>query len=657
MHTLLIANRGEIARRIIRTAHAMGLRTVAVYTPPDADSPHVADADVAVALPEPSSYLDIAELLAAAATSGADAIHPGYGFLSENASFAEACVQAGLTFVGPPTEAIRTMGIKHEAKRIAREAGVPVLPDAPLDGDDPAGWLDAAKQVGFPLLVKASAGGGGKGMRLVSSPDELADAVGTARREAASSFGDGTVFAERYLPAPRHVEVQVFADQHGRVAHLLERECSIQRRHQKVVEECPSPAVSPALRARMCAAAVRLASVIGYVGAGTVEFLLDDGSSGGADSTAGDSGDFYFLELNTRLQVEHPVTEEVTGLDLVRLQLSVAAGEPLPFSQDDIAPRGHAIEVRLYAEDPARDWAPTYGPLWTFAHDSAVRVEAGVAGGGEVSTYYDPMLAKVIASGGSRDEAARRLARALSGMRLHGPVTNRDTLVAVLTDPDFLAGETRTDFFDRHPATLTAAPDEATRQLQLAAAIAVTVYRRTGPVAPPGWRLQPDLRTSARWATGADEPVEVRYTLAGDRLRLGSREYTIRDCGRDGVRVAGGDRVERRCAVTVTPDGTVWVNDPDGQTAWREQPRFPDSAGTAGGGGPVAEMPGTVTAVLVSPGDAVTAGQPLVLLEAMKMEHKSLAGADGVVESVLVEVGQRVEAHQVLVVLRDAEPG
>ncbi|MFL6078156.1 MAG: biotin carboxylase N-terminal domain-containing protein, partial [Mycobacteriales bacterium] len=362
MHTLLVANRGEIARRVIRAARGLGLRTVAVYTPPDAAAPHVADADLAVPLAEPGGYLDRAALLAAAAAAGADAVHPGYGFLAENADFAAACLDAGLVWVGPAPEVIRRMGLKDEAKAVAREAGVPVLADGgPAEGD-------------YPVLVKAVAGGGGKGMRLVNSPAEMLAAVAAARREAASAFGDDRVFWERYLPEARHVEVQVFGDSHGNIVHLLERECSIQRRHQKIVEECPSPAVDTALRSRMGDTAVALAKSLGYTGAGTIEFLLDT------------DGSFWFLEMNTRLQVEHPVTEEVTGLDLVALQLRVAAGEPLPFGQADVAARGHAIEVRLYAEDPARDWAPTFGPLWTYAHRDlpGLRYEDGA--GPEVST-------------------------------------------------------------------------------------------------------------------------------------------------------------------------------------------------------------------------------------------------------------------------------
>ena len=373
--TLLVANRGEIARRVIRGARTLGIRTVAIYSEPDADAPHVAEADRAVALrgsTATETYLDVAQVLAAARATGADAVHPGYGFLSENAAFARACADAGLTWVGPDPASIEAMGVKHTAKALAREAGVPTLPDALLESDDADDWARAAEGVGFPLLVKASAGGGGSGMREVRAAAELADAVRSARAEAARSFGDETVFLERLLDAPRHIEIQVVGDAHGHVVHLGERECSIQRRHQKVVEEAPSPVVSPELRERMGSTAVALAEKLGYVGVGTVEFLVDDADFR-APSASEDAGlalpGYYFLEMNTRLQVEHPVTEEVYGVDLVALQLAIADGEPLPFTQDDVRPRGHAVEVRLYAEDPAQDDRPAPGTLHRYAHD------------------------------------------------------------------------------------------------------------------------------------------------------------------------------------------------------------------------------------------------------------------------------------------------
>ncbi|WP_232662357.1 ATP-binding protein [Pseudonocardia sp. TRM90224] len=636
--TLLVANRGEIACRVFRTASAMGIRTVAVYSDPDAGSPHVRAADRAVALggsTAAQTYLDAEKILDAARRTGADAIHPGYGFLSENAAFAQACADAGIVFVGPSPESIRDMGRKDRAKDIARAAGVPVLPDTHL--------TDGAHGIPYPLLVKAVAGGGGRGMRLVEREEDLADAVAAARREAGSSFGDEAVFVERYLASARHVEVQVFGDSHGGAVHLGERECSVQRRHQKVLEESPSPAVSPQLRAAMGETSVALVRKLGYVGAGTIEYLLDDTTD-----------EFFFLEMNTRLQVEHPVTEEVTGLDLVRLQLRVAAGERL--DMETIEPRGHAIEVRLYAEDPAREYLPTPGPLFAYDHPDrpGVRYDDGVVAPGEIPVFYDPMLAKVIAHAPTRVEAAAALAGALEATRLHGTVTNRDLLVAVLRDPDFLAGETHTDFLDRHPALLDP-PPATPRAVHLAAAVAVTAARRRATdVVPPGFRLLPGSPLStARWSGH-----EVAYRLsawAGEAtLDLDidgvHHDLVLHDLGPDGVRV-GYESVEYPCAVTVHPDGSVWVNDPAAQSGWLPEPRLPDPELSTDAAGPVAEVPGTVVAVHVQPGDTVTAGQKLVVLEAMKMEHPTVAAADATVEAVHVEVGQYVDAHTVLVTL------
>jgi acetyl/propionyl-CoA carboxylase alpha subunit len=431
---LLVANRGEIAARIIRTAHALGIATVAVYSDPDADAPYVTQADEAVRLPGAApadTYLCGDLIVAAAAATGADAVHPGYGFLSENAAFARACVEAGLIFVGPPPVTIAAMGSKIEAKTLMAAAGVPVLPGATVTDPgaaDLAGTADlagAAAQIGFPLLVKAAFGGGGRGMRLVREPAELADAVRGASGEAASAFGDGTVFLERFVVDPRHVEVQILGDIEGTVVHLFERECSIQRRYQKVIEECPSPAVGPGLRAALTAAAVAAGRAIGYVGAGTVEFVLDR------------DGSFFFLEVNTRLQVEHPVTEEITGLDLVEWQLRIAQGEPLAPEVTGAAIGGHAIEARLYAEDVAAGFLPVTGVLHRFAIPAApgVRVEAGFGDGSVVSPHYDAMLAKVIARGRTRADAANRLARALEAAEIHGVATNRDLLAAILREP------------------------------------------------------------------------------------------------------------------------------------------------------------------------------------------------------------------------------
>ena len=655
---LLVANRGEIARRVIRSARVSGIRTVAVYSDPDARSPHVLDADLAVALGGTTSaetYLRADKIIDAALRVGADAIHPGYGFLSENAEFAEACRQADIVFVGPSPESIRSMGLKDQAKAIARRAGVPVLPDAEITGDDPTAWAAAAHNVGFPLLVKATAGGGGKGMRRVDHIEALVDAVAGARREALSSFGNATVFLERYLEKARHIEIQVFGDAHGSAVHLGERECSVQRRHQKILEESPSPAVEPALRNQMGATAVSLVRELQYLGAGTVEYLLDDRT-----------GEFFFLEMNTRVQVEHPVTEEVTGLDVVALQLRVAQGHPLGIEQSDVVQHGHAIEVRLYAEDPARGFLPTPGPLHLFdcPDRPGLRYEVGVTAPGEVSAHYDPMMAKIIAYADSRDEAAVALASALEAMRIHGLVTNRDFLAALLRDPDFLAGATCTDFLDHHQKLLD--PPRATPTVvHLAAALAASVSRRraadpmTG-FAPPGFRtLAAEMMTSAVWQPVGRKPVAMTYRLAapaGDtELTLDvdgiRRRFDLFDLGADRVRVRY-DGIDYPCAVTAHRDDTVWVNDATSQSGWLPEPRLPDRAvAAASAAGPVSELPGTVVDILVSEGDTVAAGQKLVVLEAMKMEHPALAGAGGVVQTINVSVGQYVEAQTELVTI------
>ena len=644
--TLLVANRGEIARRVFRAARAQGIRTVAVYSEPDAHDPHVADADRAVALRGSTSaetYLDTEQILAAARAAGADAVHPGYGFLSENAAFARAVSAAGLTWVGPPPEAIEAMGVKHTAKDLARAAGVPTLPDALVTPD--TDLAAAGSEVGFPLLVKASAGGGGTGMRRVDRPGELDEAVRSARAEAARSFGDDTVFLERLLLAPRHVEIQVLADAHGHVVHLGERECSIQRRHQKVVEEAPSPAVDEELRARMGATAVGLAEKLGYVGAGTVEFLFEE------------DREFFFLEMNTRLQVEHPVTEEVWGVDLVALQLDVAEGAELPFAQDDLAPRGHAIEARLYAEDPAHDDRPSPGPLHRYAHGTDLRWEDAVGASGTVSAFSDPMIAKVVAHAGTRGAAARRLAAGLARAEIHGVTTNRDLLVRTLLHPDFTAGATRTDFLERH-ADLRRPEPPPRAHLAAVLATAAAARRADDPHAPPGFRLLRGAPPARAQLAGPDGEHVVTYRLHAARgdttIDLDGAPVALRDLTPDAVRVTD-DGVETACRVARHGEDT-YVDDGERSTTWRTRPRLPDSHAALVTGGPVSEVPGTVVEVLVSAGDAVTAGQRLVVLEAMKMEHPALAAADGIVETVHVVLGQYVEAHATLVSLvRDTE--
>ena len=660
---LLVANRGEIARRIMRSAHAMGVSCVAVASDPDASMPHAAEADEVVRLSGSTSsetYLRGDLLVAAALESGADAVHPGYGFLSERAEFARACEEAGLVFVGPPAAVIETMGSKLKAKATMAGAGVPVLPSvevpaavaAGADGLGDGDLLGKAAELGWPVLVKASAGGGGRGMRVVEAHAGLAEALASASREAASAFGDGTVFLEPYLTRPRHVEVQVVGDIHGNVVHLFERECSIQRRHQKIVEEAPSPAVDDELRAKMGEAAVRAARAIGYVNAGTVEFLLLlDGS-------------FAFLEVNTRLQVEHPVTEFVTGLDLVRLQLRIAEGAALPAEVTGARMTGHAIEVRLYAEDPTEHWRPSAGRLHrlTMPEDDGLRVDSGVESGSEVSSYYDPMLAKVIAYAPTRDEAARRLAAALAGSRIHGLVTNRDLLVRILRHPEFLEGAIDTGFLERHdPAELGAplADAEVERHHAVAAALAAQAARRAeAPVLgamPSGWRNNPAGLQQVVFS-GRHGRLEVGYrfdrtgrlsVLAVDGTPV--EGVTVVDCAPDVVRLVVGGVGRRYDVERVGP--VSYVDGPDGCSALVEEERFPLPGSQLAAGALVAPLPGTVVKVLVGVGDGVKAGDTLVAIEAMKMEHEVHAPTAGTVTEVHVTAGDQVEAGRLLVVV------
>jgi acetyl/propionyl-CoA carboxylase alpha subunit len=646
--TLLVANRGEIAARVIRTASAMGIHTVAVYSDPDTHAPFVALADEAVRLAGASStetYLRGETIIQAALETGADAIHPGYGFLSENAGFAQACADAGLIFVGPPPAAIAAMGSKLEAKARMEAAGVPVLPGTTVTEDTD---LEAAgERIGYPLLVKAAFGGGGRGMRVVHSAAELAEAVASARREAGSAFGDATVFLERFVTDPRHVEVQIFGDNEGDVVHLFERECSIQRRYQKIVEECPSPAVDDELRAELGAAAVAAGKAIGYVGAGTVEFVLDS------------AGAFYFLEVNTRLQVEHPVTELVTGLDLVELQLRVAEGEPLPTSARDARIEGHAIEVRLYAEDVRAGFLPANGTLHRFRIDPmpGVRVDSGVADGSVVSTHYDPMLAKVIAHGPTRRDAARRLARALSLARIHGVTTNRDLLVGILREPDFLAGKTDTGYLTRHdPATLGVPAAGAVRLAAVASALAQQAEDRTSV---SDRRYVSTTSQRIRYAVGEHEIVvayqlgspETSISVDGDPLAA-SRLIGVNP---DGVDLEVGGR-RRRYAVARQGDVT-YVDGPEGSFELIRVPRFVDAAASTHVGSLLAPMPGTVLRVLTAEGETVTAGQPLVVLEAMKMEHTVSAPTAGTVTEVAVEPGDQVDTGQMMAVVTADDAG
>ncbi len=640
INKLLVANRGEIAARVFRTAHELGIATVAVFSDADADLPYLTLADEAVQLPgvaPADTYLRGNLLIAAAQTTGADAVHPGYGFLSENAGFARNCAAAGLTFVGPTPEAIAAMGSKTEAKALMAAAGVPTLPGCTVGPD--IDLAAEAARIGFPVLVKAAFGGGGRGMRIVATPDELADAVASARREAASAFGDDTVFLERYVVDPRHVEVQILGDAHGSVVALFERDCSIQRRHQKIVEECPSPVVDDALRGELSAAAVAAGKAIGYTGAGTVEFVMDD------------TGAFWFLEVNTRLQVEHPVTELVTGLDLVALQLRIAEGEPLPAAVTDARIDGHAIEVRLYAEDVPAGFLPATGTLHRFRVPAGVRVDAGVADGSVVGPHYDPMLAKVVAHGATRADAARRLRRALRGAQIHGVVTNRELLVAVLGDPDFLAGR-----YVRLAPLVRGNECQGTRFRARAAVAALAEAAARKGALPSGWRNVPA------------HPQRVRYTVDGQEVEVA---YRFR---RDGVEIAVDgellpialvsaapervvldvDGVRRAFAIHST-DAAVYVDDPTGSSTLVRVPRFPDPDAHAQAGSLLAPMPGAVVRVAAAVGARVTAGQALVVLEAMKMEHTVAAPRGGVLTALHVRPGDQVESGQALAVVEEPE--
>jgi propionyl-CoA carboxylase alpha chain len=652
---LLVANRGEIARRVFRTAREMGIGSVAVYARPDAGLPFVREADTAIALDGDTaaeSYLDIAKLIAAARRSGADAVHPGYGFLSENAAFARAVIEAGMTWVGPHPEAIAAMGDKLEARHLAVKAGVPVLPAIEL----PGGELPTAgvESLGLPILVKAAGGGGGRGMRVVTSASGLPGAIASARREARNAFGNDTVFLERYVEHARHIEVQVLGDKHGNLVHCFERECSIQRRHQKIIEEAPSPGVTPELRARLGDAALRIARAIGYDSAGTVEFIVD------ADT----DHDFYFLEVNTRLQVEHPVTEEVTGLDLVREQLRVAMGQPLEFSQGELRLSGHAIEARLYAEDPAKNFLPAAGTVLAFVPppEPAARFESGVESGSQVSVYFDPMLAKVIVHAPTRDEAAGRLALVLERLRIPGLTTNRDFLVNSLRHEAFLSGNTTTRFIDQHRPSPSREPGPTDlRFAAVAAAIQGQAERRAGAgvsrTIGSGWRNNPSAMQSVAFRCG-ETGLTVEYrSRPGGTFEVGfgdecveARLHGSAD-GRLDLEVDG----ERR-QIAVLRDGETWhTHDGRFEIALTELPRFPERGELEVAGGYTAPMPGKVIAVHVKAGDRVEKNQVLLVLEAMKMEHHVTAAAAGTVHEVHVAPGEQVDGGAVMVTMEEAQ--
>jgi propionyl-CoA carboxylase alpha chain len=648
---LLVANRGEIARRIFRTCREMGIDTVAVYSDADADAPFVREADEAVAIggaPASESYLRGDSIVAAAQLVGAGAVHPGYGFLSENAGFAQQCIDAGLTWIGPPPKAIEAMGSKLAARDLMAAAGVPVLPGVDLSGVADEHLADLVAPISLPVIVKASMGGGGRGMRLVRAGDELVEAVHAARREAASAFGDDTVFLERYVERPRHIEVQVLADAHGTTVHLFERECSIQRRHQKIIEESPSPFVDDAMRAAMGEAAVRAATAAGYIGAGTVEFVVAP------------TGEFFFLEMNTRLQVEHPVTELVTGVDLVRLQIQVAEGLPLPREATRATITGHAIEARLYAEDPLENHRPSPGTVHRFEvpENARARVDSGVESGSEVSAHYDSMIAKIIVHDERRDVARQRLAWALRRAKVHGVVTNRHLLVATLEHEEFARGDIDTGFLERHPPMNLVRSAQYVHDVRAAAIVAAFDARAAAerdrpvlPGVPSGFRNNPSQLTTRRYDTAVGEVVvgygpgrDAHIEVDGERVDgrvLGARPGSV-DVVIEGV---------RRWFHVATYGDEVYVDSPAGEHRLRAIPRFPETSEALAAGSLVAPMPGTIVRVLAKEGAAVTAGQVLVVIEAMKMEHQIVAPATGTVRAVSVEVGQSVDAGAVLVVL------
>lgn len=643
-NSILVANRGEIALRIMHTARSMGLSCVAVYTEADADSPHVAFADRAICIgtgPVGDSYLDATKVLEAARDAGAEAIHPGYGFLSENADFAQSCENAGLTFIGPSVEAIALMGNKAAAKRRMIAAGVPCVPG--YEGAEQSALVlqAEAEKIGYPVMIKAAAGGGGRGMRLVQASADFTSALNLAKSEALAAFGSDEMILEKAVMRPRHVEVQVFADATGHTIHLGERDCSVQRRHQKVVEEAPCPVMTPELRTRMGAAAVEAARAISYLGAGTVEFLLDE------------SGAFYFLEMNTRLQVEHPVTELITGQDLVALQIRAAQGEPLGLSQEDIKLTGHAIEVRLYAEDPAQDFLPQSGLIsqWRPPVGAGIRVDAGISSGQEVSAFYDPMLAKVVAHGATRAQALQRLRSALSDTILFGPVCNRDFLMDVLAHPAFVAGEATTGFIGDHFDPLAETVVSST-DLALAAYL---IYRaetarlasasRT-PAELLGWSSQGRMQTRMILEAGTEPQVVLLSVVGADvTVQIGTASHQINQQGDtlrlDGLRLGLLDH----CLV----GDDLFIATTTRILQIRRRRAAAAVEATSGGGAVRAPMHGNLLEICVEAGAQVAVGTRLAVLEAMKMQHEILAEVAGIVSEVTAVAASQVKAGDLLV--------
>jgi acetyl-CoA carboxylase biotin carboxylase subunit len=640
---ILIANRGEIALRVIRTCRAMGIGSVAVYSDADVRAPHVRLADEAVHIgPSQSkdSYLNVERIIESAKRTGAKAIHPGYGFLSENADFAENCQLAGITFIGPAADAIRKMGLKSTARTMMAEAGVPIVPGYD-EADQSLSFLSTkVAAIGLPVLIKASAGGGGKGMRVVRDSTELGEAIEAARREAEKAFGDGSLLLEKYIECARHVEVQIVGDHYGHLIHLFERECSIQRRHQKIVEESPSPAVSPELRRRICEAAIDAGRAIGYTNAGTVEFILAP------------SGEFYFIEVNTRLQVEHPVTEMITGLDLVRLQIEIAQGRALSLAQEDIRQHGHAIEARLYAEDPNNRFLPATGKLYEWDLPQSIdglRIDAGVERGTEVSIHYDPMLAKLIAHGANRETARRKLSYGLRTLFAPGVRTNREFLIRALDCPEFASGDYHTGLVDEHIDDLTA-PDNATEALIAASVVALCLSKRRQaeaailPDLPPGYRNNPFRDPSLKLQIGGSV-IEVSWRVLGnDAFAISCGDWQANaqlvSFERGSIRVAI-DGIQQLFRIAEAGD-QFYVQSHSSSHVVTRLPRYPHTHAASEHESAYAPMPGQVLKILVEIGQQVSAGDALVILEAMKMEQTLRAATNGVVEAVLVKQGDVV---------------
>jgi len=649
MQKILIANRGEIARRIIRTAHRMGLATVAVHSAADADAPFVPEAGQAVPLAGDRPYLDVDAIIAAAKRTGADAVHPGYGFLSENADFARALKRAGIIFIGPPESAMRVMALKDTAKAAMKKAGVPITPGYQGNDQTLVRLTKAAEGVGFPLLIKAVAGGGGKGMRAVHSPDDFADALMAAQREGETAFGNPAVMLEKLIQRPRHVEVQLFADAHGNAVHLFERDCSLQRRHQKVIEEAPAPGLSPRLRHTLGIAAVTAAHAIGYQGAGTVEFILDL-------DTVDEAGDpaFYFMEMNTRLQVEHPVTECITGEDLVEWQIRVARGEPLPKGQDELTVSGWAMEARLYAEDPDGGFLPSTGTIrrLAFGDGAGVRIDTGVEQGSRIGLDYDPMIAKVIAHGASRDEAIDRLVGALDATVVDGLKSNRAFLARLADHPAFRAGAVDTGFIARHMASLSP-PETCPAPALLAAALGLGLPRGEAPASlfaalPIRLNLAHE-HTVMLWWQGAAHAIALRRTGA-ERWRIGGLpgigEVSARRTGPNGLLI---DMAGSLLPATIVPHAEAVEVRLAGQS-WLIATMPPKKAEAgAATANVIAPMPGRVLSVDVAPGQVVAEGDRLLVLEAMKMEHRLAARSGGTVKAVHVATGDQVADGMMLV--------